>query len=284
MSEMPALVELEVVRRDLEREVVGRRIKDAEVRPGSNAMKIIKRHGRRKEFQDLLVGARFDGVERFGTWLVLELDTQDALVIDLGRAGRLFKTSSSEQLAAYTHIVIGFTIGGQLRLSDPALGGEVFVAAREGLEQLDGRVQAAIDPFKAPLSWRQLSGLLEDQKRHMKDLLTDNSFICGLGDIYSDEILFAAGLRYDRMSHDLSAQDVRRLYRSLQEILQEAVKARGTSCPDHEFVDLQGEPGEYQAELKVFNRLGEACRRCRTAIERTSWGPDYTYFCPQCQS
>jgi formamidopyrimidine-DNA glycosylase len=284
MSEMPALVELEVVRRDLEREVVGRRIKDAEVRPGSNAMKIIKRHGRRKEFQDLLVGARFDGVERFGTWLVLELDTQDALVIDLGRAGRLFKTSSSEQLAAYTHIVIGFTIGGQLRLSDPALGGEVFVAAREGLERLDGRVQAAIDPFKAPVSWRQLSGLLEDQKRHMKDLLTDNSFICGLGDIYSDEILFAAGLRYDRMSHDLSAQDVRRLYRSLQEILQEAVKARGTSCPDHEFVDLQGEPGEYQAELKVFNRLGEACRRCRTAIERTSWGPDYTYFCPQCQS
>jgi formamidopyrimidine-DNA glycosylase len=284
MSQMPALVELEVVRRDLEREVVGRRIKDAEVRPGSNAMKIIKRHGRRKEFQDLLVGARFDGVERFGTWLVLELDTQDALVIDLGRAGRLFKTSSSEQLAAYTHIVIGFTIGGQLRLSDPALGGEVFVAAREELEQLDGRIQAAIDPFKAPVSWRQLSGLLEDQKRHMKDLLTDNSFICGLGDIYSDEILFAAGLRYDRMSHDLSAQDVRRLYRSLQEILQEAVKARGTSCPDHEFVDLQGEPGEYQAELKVFNRLGEACRRCRTAIERTSWGPDYTYFCPQCQS
>jgi formamidopyrimidine-DNA glycosylase len=281
---MPALVELEVMRRDLEREVVGRRVKDAEVRPGSNAMKIIKRHGRRKEFQDLLVGARFDGVERSGTWLVLELDTQDALVIDLGRTGRLFKTSSSEQLAPYTHIVIGFTIGGQLRLSDPALGGEVFVTAREGLEQLDELVHGCIDPFKAPVSWRQLSGLLEDQKRHMKDLLTDNSFICGLGDVYSDEILFAAGLRYDRMSHDLSAQDVRRLYRSLQEILQEAVKARGTSCPDHEFVDLQGEPGEYQAELKVFERHGEACRRCRTAIERTSWGSDYTYFCPQCQS
>ncbi len=281
---MPALVELEVMRRDLEREVVGRRIKEAEVRPGSNAMKIIKRHGRRKEFQDLLIGARFDGVDRFGTWLVLELDTQDALVIDLGTSGRLFKTSSSEQLAAYTHIVIGFTIGGQLRLSDPALGGEVFVVAREGLDQLDDRIHAAIDPFKAPVSWRQLSGLLEDQKRHMKDLLTDSSFICGLGDIYSDEILFAAGLRYDRMSHDLSAQDVRRLYRSLQEILQEAVKARGTSSPDHEFVDLQGEPGEYQAELTVFERLGEACRRCRTAIERTGWGPTYTYFCPQCQS
>jgi formamidopyrimidine-DNA glycosylase len=281
---MPALVEVEVVRRDLEREVVGRRIRDAEVRPGSNAMKIIKRHGRRKEFQDLLVGARVEAVERSGTRLVLELDTQDALVIDLGPAGRLCKTSSSEQLAAYTHIVIGFTIGGQLRLSDPSLSGEVFVAAREGLETLDDHARSAIDPFKAPVSWRELSGLLEDEKRLMKELLTDDSFICGLGDIYSDEILFAAGLRYDRMSHDLSAQDVRRLYRSLQEILQEAIKARGTSSPEHEFVDLQGEPGQYQAELKVFGRLGDACRRCRTAIERTSWGPGHTYFCPQCQS
>lgn len=281
---MPALVEVEVVRRDLEREVVGRRIKDAEVRPGSNAMKIIKRHGRRKEFQDLLVGARVEAVERSGTKLVLDLDTRDALVIDLGPAGRLCKTSSSEQLAAYTHIVIGFTIGGQLRLSDPALSGEVFVAPRDGLETAGDHARSPIDPFKAPVSWRELSGLLEGEKRLMKELLMDDSFICGLGDIYSDEILFAAGLRYDRMSHDLSSQDVRRLYRSLQEILQEAVKARGTNSPEHEFVDLQGEPGQYQTELKVFERLGEACRRCRTPIARASWGPGHTYFCPQCQS
>jgi formamidopyrimidine-DNA glycosylase len=281
---MPALVELEVVRRDLDQEVVGRRIKDAEVRPGSNAMKIIKRHGRRKEFQDLLVGARVEGVERSGAWLVLALDTQDALVVDLGPAGRLCKTSSSEGFAPHTHIVIGFTIGGQLRLSDPALGGEIFVAPLKDLEDLEDHPPGALDPFKAPVSWRQLSGLLEDQKRPMKELLMDDLIVSGLGDVYSDEILFAAGLRYDRMSHDLSAQDVRRLYRSLQEILQDAVKARGTSLPGHEFVDLQGEPGAYQTELKVFQRLGEACRRCRTPIARAGWGSGDTYFCPQCQS
>ena len=279
-----ALPEVEVVRRDLEKEIVGRRIKDVEVRPGSNSMKIIKRHGRRKEFQDLLLGARVDRIARLGTWLVLELDSDRALVIDLGDTAHVLKTSATEAIATYTHIVIGFTIGGQLRLIDPKLTGEVFVTPTAELTALDGGLPAMIDPLGAPLAWQHFSALLEQEKTTVKDLLMDERFIRGLGDIYSDEILFVAGIRFDRQSHKLSSQDVRRLYRALIEVLQDAVKARGTTWGDHDFKDLQGDPGHYQLELRVFERQGEACRRCRTPIARAVTDSRENYFCPQCQS
>ncbi len=281
---MPELPETEVVRRDLEREIVGRRIKDAEIRPGSNSMKIVKRHGRRKEFQELLAGAKVDNVHRLGTRILLDMDNARVLVLHLGTGGLLLKSSAADGFAAHTRVVITFTVGGQLRLVDPKLSGEVFVAPKDdvaGMEELHG---FSIDPLETPLAWPQFSSLLEKRQTTMKELLTDERFICGLGDIYSDEVLFAAGIRYDRSSDKLSSQDVRRLYRSLMEILMDAVKARGTTWAGHDFRDLQGNPGQFQLELKVFEREGEACRRCRSHILRAGVNGGYTFFCPQCQS
>ncbi len=282
---MPALPEVEVIRRDLEKEIVGRRVKDVEVRPGSNAMKIIRRHGRRKEFEELLVGHRVENIDRAGMYLGLHLEDDNVLVVNLGDEGLLMKTSASDGLASHTHVVIGFTIGGQLRIVDPKMNGEVFVASKEEFEKL--RVEeTAIDPLDnhQPFTWQHFSALLEGGKKGMKDLLMDPRFICGLGNLYSDEVLFAAGIRYDRASDTLTSQDVRRLYRALMEIIQDAVKSRGTSGGDVEFKDLQGDPGQYQLELKVYEREGEACRRCRNVIVKEPFGDDYTYFCPQCQS
>jgi formamidopyrimidine-DNA glycosylase len=282
---MPALPEIEIIRRDLEREVVGRRIKDVEVRPGSNAMKVIKRHGRRREFQDLLVGARVDRIERIGRHIVMTLDNGRVLIVDLGDTAQLLKTSASDGLASHTHLVLGFTIGGQLRLVDPKLTSEVFVVGRDGLGVLDGELRAySIDPLESPLAWQHFSTLLASRREKMKELLKDERFIVGLGDIYSDEVLFMAGIRYDRSSDDLSSQDVRRLYRALMETLQDAVKARGTSWGDPAFRDLHGNPGQFQLELKVFEREGEPCRRCRHEIVQAEWNGSATYFCPQCQS
>ena len=279
---MPELPEIEVIRRDLEKEVVGRRVKDVEVRPGTNAMKVISRHGRRKEFQDLLAGAKVERIDRKGKAILLELDNQHNLVFELGPAGQLRKTSASDEIAAHTHIVIGFTIGGQLRFSDPSKEGEVYVAPADEIPET--APAGAIDPLEQPLAWHHFSALLEDRETPLKELLMDDGFMVGLGRIYSDEILFAAGLRYDRLSNKLSSQDVRRLYRALMEILQDAVKARGTSWGESAFTDLQGDPGQYQLELKVYEREGEFCRRCRNDIVKEKYGGSFTYFCPQCQS
>ena len=277
------LPEVEVLRRDLEREVVGRRVKEAEVRPSSNAMKIIRHHARRKDFQELLTGARIDRAGRIGTHLVLELDNGHALVIHPGPTGQLLKTSTSEDLAPHTHVVIGFTIGGQLRYIDPEKLGEVYVLPLEELKTVG--CNGAIDPLETPHTWQRFSLLLVQREQPLKELLMDESFICGLGDIYSDEILWAAGLRHGHLSNRLSSQDVRRLYRALSETLHEALKARGTSSVGgYLWVDLQGVPGTYQLELNVYERAGEPCRRCRHLIVREKIDGAYAYYCPQCQA
>lgn len=282
---MPELPEIEILHRDLEKEVVSRRIKEVEVRPGSNAMKVIPRHGRRKEFQDLLVGARIDLVRRVGKHLLLDLDNEHVMLIDLGPSGRLVKTSASEEVATHTHIVVTFTIGGQLRFIDPHTSGEIYVAPRDEAGRLIDKLKSfSIDPFESPLAWQTFSAMLHERGAPMKTVLADATFVVGLGDLYSDEILFAAGLRYDRPSGDLSSQDVRRLYRSLMETLQEAVKARGTSLDDNPFTDLTGTPGTFQLELKVFEREGESCRRCRHEIQKVKFDGVETYYCPQCQA
>jgi formamidopyrimidine-DNA glycosylase len=282
---MPGLVEIEVLRRDLDKEIAGRRIKDVEVRPGTSAMKIIRRHGRRKEFEELLVGGKVDSIERVGKRLLFSLDSGRVIVVDLGTAGRLYKTSASDDVEANTHIIIGFTIGGQLRFVDQKKTGEIYVAPAEEVAN-DGSLRSfTIDPIDHQFTWQYFSTLLAERDTPMKQLLMDDKFICGLGEIYSDEILFDAGIRHDRLSSRLTSQDVRRLYRSLMEIMQDALKARGTSWGDDDFRDLHGSPGQFQLELKVYEREGESCRRCRSAVVREEIdGGVVTYFCPQCQS
>lgn len=280
---MPELPEVEVIRRDLEKEIVGRRFKDVDVRPGGNAMKVIARHGKRKDFQEMVEGAKVESVGRNGTSIVLDLDNGKVLVINLGRTGHLVKTSSSDTMESNTHIVFGWTIGGQLRLVDRDKTAEVYVEDAEAFEQARSEAGTPIDPLEHPVAWQMFSQMLENEKTEMRQLLNDEGFIVGLGDIYSDEILFVAGLRHDRRSDELSSQDVRRLYRALMEVLQDSLKARGTSYGDDAFTDLHGVPGQYQLELKVYEREGESCRRCRSAIERQVTDAYVTYLCPQCQ-
>jgi formamidopyrimidine-DNA glycosylase len=134
------------------------------------------------------------------------------------------------------------------------------------------------------LAWQQFSSLLQEKEIAMKELLTDEKAIIGLGDLYSDEVLWAAGLRYDRQSNKLSSQDVRRLYRGMMETLQDAVRARGATWGEQDFRDLHGDPGQYQLEIKVYEREGEPCRRCRSAIVKHEFNGRTTYLCEQCQS
>ena len=111
----------------------------------------------------------------------------------------------------------------------------------------------------------------------------DPEVVAGIGPIYSDEILWEAGLRYDRISSELSSQEIRRLFRALVETLHEAVKHRGTTVDDCPFVDLYGKPGDYQGELKVYGREGEPCRRCRAPIAKARFANRPLYYCDACQ-
>jgi formamidopyrimidine-DNA glycosylase len=278
------LPEVEVMRRDLEKEVVGRRIRSAEVRPQRNAMRVIRRHARRKEFTDRLAGKKVAKIDRKGKYLLLFLDDGDVLVVHFGMSGQFVRGQKRQALPQHTHVVIEFQQGGDLRYIDARTFGEMFVTNSDDLGKVKELDHIAIDPLEDTFTWQEFSALLARRASKLKPLLMDQKFISGLGNIYSDEVLFAAGLKHDRMSDSLSSQEVRRLYRAMREVLQDAVRYRGTTLDDEAYVDLFGKPGEFQAELKVYGRKGQPCRRCRTPIDSVKVGGRTSYLCPQCQS
>jgi formamidopyrimidine-DNA glycosylase len=199
-------------------------------------------------------------------------------------SGQLLRGTKRQALPPHTHVVLEFMQGGDLRFVDPRTFGEMFVTSADELGKVRELDHIAIDPLEDAFTWQQFSAELARRAQKLKPLLMDQKFISGLGNIYSDEVLFAAGLRYDRISDTLSSQEVRRLYRAIQETLQEAIKLRGTTLDDEAYVDLFGKPGEYQSELKVYGREGEPCRRWRTPIQTVKVSQRTSYFCPQCQS
>ena len=278
------LPEVEVVRRDLEKDVVGRKVTEAEVRPSKNAMRVIRRHGKRREFTDRLVGHKFTKAERRGKYVLLHLDNGDVLVVHFGMSGQFVRGNKRVPLPPHTHVIITFQQGGDLRFIDPRTFGEMFVTAADELGKVKELQHIAIDPLDHVFTWNAFGAALAERAAKMKQLLMDQKFISGLGNIYSDEVLFAAGLRYDRLSDSLSSQEVRRLYRAMQEVLQDAIRFRGTTLDDEAYLDLFGKPGEFQSELKVYGRTGLPCRRCRTPIQAVKISGRNAYFCPQCQS
>ncbi|HEV7888576.1 MAG TPA: zinc finger domain-containing protein, partial [Acidimicrobiales bacterium] len=138
-------------------------------------------------------------------------------------------------------------------------------------------------PLADVMSWNRFGDLLQARRTKLKPLLMDQKFLAGIGNMYADEILWAAGLRHDRGSDSLSAQEVRRLYRAMVETLQDAIKHRGSSLADEQYRDLFGEVGDFQSQHKVYDREGEPCRRCRSPIVRIKWQNRSTFLCEQCQ-
>ena len=277
------LPEVEVMRRDLEKDVVGRKIQTVDVKRLKNTKRAIRRHKTPKELRDRLVGKKIAKVDRRGKYILMTLG-DDVLVVHFGMSGQLIRGNKRVPPPQHTHVVITFQVGGDLRFVDPRTFGEMFVTAADEVGKVKELAHIAIDPLEALFTWQQFSMMLADRKAKLKPLMMDQQFISGLGNIYSDEVLFGAGLRYDRMSDDLSSQEVRRLYRSIQEVVQDAIRFRGTTLGDEAYVDLYGKPGEYQNELRVYGRKGEPCKRCRTAIETVKLSQRTSFFCPQCQS
>jgi formamidopyrimidine-DNA glycosylase len=276
---MPELPEVETIRRDLEKEAVGRRIKTVDV----SGLRSIRRHTNKKQFTSRLEGQKIDAVERRGKNLLLSVG--DAfLVIHLGMSGQLLKTAPRDANIKHTHVVLTFTQGGQIRFVDPRTFGEAFVVSKENLaEECHELVELGFDPIDDIMSWNDFGNRLIAKKVKLKTLLMDQKFVAGIGNIYSDEILWAAGLRYDRSSETVSTQEVRRLYRAIGEVLQEAIKLRGSSLPDEQYRDLYGNVGQAQAEHKVYGREGQPCQRCRHVIERVKWQGRSAFYCPGCQ-
>ncbi len=278
---MPELPEVETIRRDLEKDSIGKKIKTVVV----SGARTVRRHADVSDFTAKLEGHKILGVSRKGKYLLIKLDSKDVLVTHFGMSGQLLRIrNNKEPLEKHTHVVITFTQGGQLRFVDPRTFGEMFVTTEEGLEdQVPELAHLGFDPLEGVMSWLAFGKLLQARKTKLKPLLMDQEFIAGIGNMYADEILFAAGLRHDRSSDSLTSQEIRRLYRSMVETLSDAIKHRGSSLADEQYKDIFGDGGEFQSLHKVYDREGEACRRCRSSIVKEKVAGRSTFFCAQCQ-
>jgi formamidopyrimidine-DNA glycosylase len=265
----------------------------------------VRRHASAKHFRALLEGHTIKTVGRLGKYLLLTLDTGDTLVVHLGMSGQLLRVKSAKDpKPKHTHVIITFTQGGELRYVDPRTFGEMFVSTPplkadgtplspvSGTSGGDGAaIRKAIpelahlgfDPIEDLMSWDRFGALLHQHHGGVKALLMDQSFTAGIGNLYSDEMLYQAGLRYDRAADSLTATEVRRLYRAIVETLADAIKHRGSSLADEQYRDLFGELGDFQSSHQVYDREGQPCRRCRNTIVRVKAGGRSTFFCDHCQ-
>jgi formamidopyrimidine-DNA glycosylase len=202
---MPELPEVETVRRDLEKEAVGRRVKSVEV----SGNRSIRRHTTKKQFISRIEGQKIESVERRGKNLLLSLG-DDYLVVHLGMSGQLLKATPRDPVAKHTHVTITFTQGGQIRFVDPRTFGELYVVSKAAMAtEAPELSDLGFDPVEDVMSWDEFGRRLINRKVKLKTLLMDQKFVAGIGNIYSDEILWAAGLRYDRGSETVSTQEVR---------------------------------------------------------------------------
>jgi formamidopyrimidine-DNA glycosylase len=277
---VPELPEVETIRRDIEKEFVNKRIKKVDV----TGARSVRRHHTAKDFVARTEGRKVTGTRRRGKYLLLQLDSGDVLVTHLGMSGQLLRANPKEPTGKHTHVVLTFTGAPQLRFIDPRTFGEMFVTTPERLEaEVPELAHLGFDPIDQQMAWTRFGELLAARKGKLKPVLMDQRFVAGIGNMYADEILFAAGLRHDRPSDALTAQEIRRLYRSVVETLQEAIKHRGSSLADEQYRDLFGDVGEFQRLHNVYDREGEACPRCRSTIVRIKANGRSSFFCARCQ-
>lgn len=267
--------EVETIARKLRRTVVGKEIAAVQV-SGLPLRRPVD-----PSFQSSLSGRRVCRVRRRGKYLIIELEPKNFWLIHLGMSGRLFFDRESRPVERHTHAVIRFSDRSELHYNDHRRFGllAAYEVARPGEIPELGRL--GVDPLSSRFCAESLRPQLAASRQEIKSFLLDQRKIAGLGNIYACEALFRARVHPARRCFTLTERETRRIVRSIRRVLRTAIRYRGTSFSD--FRDSDGEAGENQKFLKVFQREGLRCSRCRREIRRLRQGNRSSFYCPACQ-
>lgn len=278
---MPELPEVEVVRRGLERFVVGRTIAGVDVfHP-----RAIRRHAAgAADFAALLKGVTISGARRRGKYLWLPLDTGSALIGHLGMSGQLLVQPPSAPPETHLRVRFGFTDGGpELRFVDQRTFGGLAVSVATGQDGVPAEIaHIAPDPLAPEFDDARFVAAVRRRRTGIKRALLDQSLISGVGNIYADEALWLARLHYARATERLARPVLVELLVSLRDVMTAALAEGGTSF-DSLYVDVNGVSGYFERGLQVYGREGEPCARCGTPIRRDPFMNRSSYTCPRCQ-
>jgi formamidopyrimidine-DNA glycosylase len=268
---MPELPEVETIARELRPLLVGARVADV----WFDWPNQIKRPAA-EEFARAVRGRRIRAIHRRAKWLLLDLDNDEVLAIQVKMTGQLFVLPAETPRDKHVHAVLSLEDGREFRLRDTRK------FARLGVFPRDDATLAAFgpEPLDEAFTPRDFARRLRSRRARLKTLLIDQAFIAGIGNIYADEALWRARLHPLRHADTVSAEQARRLYRALREVLAEAIERRGSSVDD--YLPPQG-PGTMQRFLNVYGRAGKPCPRCGRPIRRIVINARGTHYCSWCQ-
>ena len=270
---MPELPEVETIARGLASRVTGDLIESIWLGSKPEPLK-----SSAAEIVATLQSRRIADVHRMGKHIVFELvgegrrsGAKAQWIVHLGMTGSMLVCKPDAEIAKHTHAVVKLASGRELRFVDPRRFGRLSVA-REfeagGCEPLD----VTLDRFIA---------LFHGRKTPIKSALLNQKLLRGVGNIYADESLFRAGIRPRRRAASLTRENLRRLYKSVQEVLKEAIALGGSSVSD--YVDSDGREGSFQLQHRVYGREGQRCLKCKTGIKRVVIAGRSSHYCPKCQ-
>jgi formamidopyrimidine-DNA glycosylase len=281
---MPELPEVETVARGLRQTILGRRILSVTLGKTDfiDDPAILEQH---------LPGRRIEAVERYGKFMLFRLSAAQgetraaangdaapaSLLVHLGMTGQIAPSPAGQPLEKHTHVCMLLDDGRELRYVDARRFGRIAYLTKALLaEELTG---FGADPLE--VSKEEFAQRICGRRARIKALLLDQSVLRGVGNIYADESLWRAKIHPARLGARLSRKEAGTLRRVLQNILRKAIVLRGSSISD--FLDAEGEPGEYQRHHRAYGREGKNCYRCKTPIRRAIVAGRSSYFCPKCQ-
>jgi len=283
---VPELPEVEVVRRGLERHVVGRTIRSAQVLHS----RAVRRHAAgRDDFEAAASGLVITAALRRGKylWLPVAQDSagsvaEDALLAHLGMSGQLLLNDPGEPVSPHVRIRFTFTDSGpELRFTDQRTFGHILLD-RGGAALPAPIAHIAPDPLEAAFDEGIVLNRLRTRQTGIKRALLDQSLMSGVGNIYADEALWRAKTHWAKGTSSLRRADAAGVLAAVREVLCEALDAGGTSF-DSLYVNVNGESGYFGRSLAVYGREGEPCPRCGAPVRRDSFMNRSAYSCPVCQ-
>jgi formamidopyrimidine-DNA glycosylase len=283
---MPELPEVETVRLDLDRAVVGRTITSVTL----GRLRSVRRYVDPNLFIEELVGAQISATGRLGKYLFLHLGAISAslcpveeavLVVHLRMSGQLLLPhgGANAEIAKHTHVRIGFSDGGELRFVDPRTFGEMYVTTPD----IPELAHLGPDAWTQLASGKELRARMKSRSFALKAALLDQTVTAGIGSIYADEIAHRAGVRPTRSVAKLTGKDFDRLYVSIKDVLGEAIVARGSTLGDGQYVGLDGLAGTFANAHRVHARLKLGCATCGGEISTGIVAQRSAYWCRRCQ-
>lgn len=275
---MPELPEVETIRLDLQKALVGKRIlgvwtdSPKQLQPSPQ---IVEKN---------VVGATIKEVKRRAKLLQLYLANGKILAVHLKLTGRLLIRKQGAPKDDWQHAIFKLSGGWELRFADLRKFGWVKLVENEKeLEKLLS--EFGPEPLTAEFTLEKFKDILSRWGRPIKLLLMDQQKIAGVGNIYANEALFLAGIAPHKRARDLAQKEpekVKKLYEALALVLKEGIKYRGAS--DQTYLDAFGQKGSYQEHFRVYAREGKPCiNKCGGTVRRMTIGGRGTFFCPKCQ-